>query len=237
VRPCGVRCAALRWANTPETGGGGGGSFWVMVNRGYGFADPVRYEVGEEWPGAYTGMKARFRTSSGIGQQVLNAFLPQARDGIDPISATGTHTVLPTFCGTFTFAVPLLIFAPPFIYIGGGGGDASPHRMSGFELGLQDLDGDGFADHVLKTGENGLVLVRRNQLAGGNLLKKVNGRWAAASRCITSGPEHGGHAREPVGGRPGDRERWPNRYRGVRARARVRDGVRVRRREARPVRA
>lgn len=152
----------------------GGGAFWVMVNLGYGFASPVPYEVGQDWPGGFAGMnKARLRTSTGAGQWVLNAFLPAARDGIDPISATGTHTVWPTFGGTFTFSWPLLLIAPPFIYIGAGG-DLSPQRMGGFELGLQDMDGDGFADHVLKTGENGLVLVRLNQLAGGNLLKKVN---------------------------------------------------------------
>jgi RHS repeat-associated protein len=151
-----------------------GGAFKVMVNLGYGFAAPVPYAVGKDWPGAYTDMKAaRLRTSTDAGQWVLDAFLPQARDGIDPISATGTHTVVPTFGGTFTFSWPLLLFAPPFIYIGGGGGDLSLQRMGGFELGLMDIDGDGFVDHVLKTGENGLVLVRLNQLAGGNLLKSV----------------------------------------------------------------
>jgi hypothetical protein len=153
--------------------GNGGGSFWVMVNQGYSFAAPVAYQTGKDWPGQYTDLKAaRLRTSTSAGQWVLNAFVPQA-NGIDPIAATGTHTVLPSMGGTFTLSIPLLLFAPPYLYIGGGGGDATPQRAGGFELGLQDIDGDGFVDHVLKTGENGKILVRRNQLAGGNLLKRV----------------------------------------------------------------
>jgi RHS repeat-associated protein len=104
---------------------------------------------------------------------VLNAFFPtSAQEGIDPISATGTHSKKPSFGATFTFSLPVFLIEP-WLYFGAGG-DYSPQRVGGFELGLQDIDGDGFADHVLKTGDNGQVLVRLNQLAGGNLLKKVS---------------------------------------------------------------
>ncbi len=38
--------------------------------------------------------------------------------------------------------------------------------------GLTDIDGDGFADHVLKTSEGTRVVARVNRLGGGNPLKR-----------------------------------------------------------------
>ncbi len=149
-----------------------GSDFLVMVNLGYGFAPPQRWSA-PAWPAGVK--KPRFHVSAagaltGAGA-VAEAFLAGASDGIDPVEASGTHGDLPTVGFMFTISIPL---GPetPWLHLSFGT-NAHYGRTTGFELGLQDIDGDGFADHVLKTSDNGLVMARVNRLGGGNLLKRV----------------------------------------------------------------
>jgi RHS repeat-associated protein len=91
--------------------------------------------------------------------------------GIDPVEATGTHGELPSVGFVFTISIPIPK-PPPWLHFSFGA-NATPRRVSGFELGMQDIDGDGFADHVLKTSDEDFT-ARVNGLAGGNLLAGVD---------------------------------------------------------------
>lgn len=148
-----------------------GNDFYVRVNRGYAFAAPRRWHPASAWYGAH---RPRLHVGiPGAAAGLISAFIPVMDDGIDPLEATGTHSALPSMSVAFNFAFPLVIFpTPPWVHIGAGF-SGSPKKVSGFELGLQDIDGDGLVDHVLKTGEDRPVWARLNKLGKANLLKRV----------------------------------------------------------------
>lgn len=189
--------------------GNGDGDFLVAVNLGDRFARPERWSA----PGWDRGQKPTFR-NSGVAALapagLLAGFWSAAQGGIDPIEATGTHSDLPATSFVFTISWPM---APPSPSPWGQisfGMNATLGRDSGFELGLQDIDGDGFSDHVLRRDGGTEVAARVNQLAGGNLLRRV------------TRPLHGSFELDYV--RAGNTVEMPeNRY--VLSRVTVHDGV------------
>jgi RHS repeat-associated protein len=156
------------------------GAFRVKVNRGYGFGPEEVWPV-QDWPTDVT--RPRFKVNKLVQSSVVE--LLGLKDGIDTVEATGSHSALPSV--GFVVTVPILIGpGTPWLHLSGGA-DYTPRRVSGFELGLMDIDGDGLADHVLKTEEqvqrfaptsprrNGEgVFARLNLMNGGNLLKRVS---------------------------------------------------------------
>ncbi len=158
--------------------------FWVQVNKGAYFSDPIEMAA-PAWKDAAgaTLPTPCFRTRKYVGAPGLNelaASLLGQRDGLcskpdrqplDTIAAHGVHTDNNKLNGGFYLSIPIptpigaLIINPGF--------DES-HRESGFELGMQDLNGDGFADHVLKTRDGQQIYARLNQMGGGNLLKTIH---------------------------------------------------------------
>ncbi len=102
----------------------------------------------------------------------MTNFWSRASDGIDPVEATGTHTKLPSTSFVFTIAWPLTPVLVPWMQLSFGA-NATLGRETGFELSMQDIDGDGLPDHVLKKRGTSSFRVRVNQLGGANLLKHV----------------------------------------------------------------
>ncbi|WP_309893694.1 SpvB/TcaC N-terminal domain-containing protein [Archangium sp.] len=156
-------------------------AFRVMVNLGYGFSTEQEWYV-PDWPTEVT--RPRFKVNSLLDQTVIP--LLGLKDGIDTVEASGSHSRAPSVGFVITVPIPL---GPgtPWLHLSGGA-DLTVERVSGFELGLMDVNGDGLADHVLKTEEQVPILgnepdashpnrstlyARLNGYAGANLLKKV----------------------------------------------------------------
>jgi RHS repeat-associated protein len=162
-----------------------GNDFVVRVNRGYGFAPARTWHPAASWvnpaqcpPGASSCTVKKPRLHLALpraARNIVDAFIPELGSGIDPIEATGSHSVVPNVSVAFNFAWPVagVLPVPPWLHIGAGF-SVSPEKISGFELGLQDIDGDGLVDHVLKTADNAPVWARLNQLGKANLLKHVS---------------------------------------------------------------
>jgi RHS repeat-associated protein len=158
----------------------GGSEFLVRVNRGFDFTEARRWRAARPWPVAgdcppelsqyCPAREPRLHMGKILGT-VLDAVAPGANDGVDPIEATGSHSTLPSVSFSFDFAFPIVIIEP-WLHIGAGF-SATPQKVGGFELGLQDIDGDGLPDHVLKTSDNKPIWARLNQLGKANLLKRV----------------------------------------------------------------
>ncbi len=157
-----------------------GNDFYVRVNRGFDFAIARKWQPENPWPTAgycprelqayCPARKPRVHLGK-ILTDVLDVVAPSATEGVDPIEATGSHSVRPSTSFSFDFAFPIVI-VEPWMHIGVGF-SATPKKVGGFELGLQDIDGDGLPDHVLKTSDNKPVWARLNQLGQSNLLKSV----------------------------------------------------------------
>ncbi len=146
--------------------------FLVSVNLGYGFSPPQRWSA-PAWP---AGWKPNFQSGLGslaTAESLLTGFWSRASDGIDPVEATGTHSDLPSTGFVFTISFPIAPPLPaPWMQLSFGA-NATLGRTTGFELGLQDIDGDGFPDHVMKRRNHEPFAARVNQLGGGNLLRRV----------------------------------------------------------------
>jgi RHS repeat-associated protein len=147
--------------------GNAGDEFRVRVNTGYGFAPEHTWHAAGSWPNGDNGRRPRHHLGR-VVESILDVF--GANDGIVPLEATGSHSVRPSYAFAFNVSFPLFIV--PWVHIGAGA-SYSPKKVSGFELGLQDIDGDGLPDHVLKTSDNAPVWARLNQLGRSNLLKRV----------------------------------------------------------------
>jgi RHS repeat-associated protein len=151
----------------------GGSTFYVRVNRGFDFAPKRAWNAAQAWN---TGITPRLHVGSSRVNAVIQQFIgtDTVLTGINPLEATGTHSVWPTVGASVNFAWPLIgiLPTPPYLHIGGGT-SLTPRRVSSFELGLRDIDGDGLVDHVLKTSETDDVVARLNQLGKANLLKRV----------------------------------------------------------------
>ncbi len=149
--------------------------FYVQVNTGYGFAPEQPWPAMPPWPADIT---KPWLQSSGI-TALLNAVLDLTggRPSVDSVEANGTYNELPTVGFAFTWFIPLSPFFTPDLNFTIGG-NAELKRVSGFELGLVDIDGDGLVDHVLKAesgdGRNDQIWVRLNRQGKANLLKHVS---------------------------------------------------------------
>jgi RHS repeat-associated protein len=156
--------------------------FLVQVNLGHGFG-PVREFAAQPWkvPSSqalslpcFSPLQAALAapytevTKAVLGQGDGQCSSEVLR-GVDTLMASGVHSDATRLNnGVYvTFPIPLY----PVVLINLGLDVAT--RRSGFELGMQDIDGDGFADHVLKAPGGGQVYARLNQQAGGNLLRAV----------------------------------------------------------------
>ncbi len=141
-------------------------TFSVRVNTGYGFATARDWKAERPWLDEPDARRPRLRL--GPAQALLNAF---GAGVVVPLEASGAHSKWPSFGFSVDFSFPLFI-VEPWMHIGFGA-NVSPRKVSGFELGLQDIDGDGLVDQVLKTSENAPIWARLNQLGRSNLLKSV----------------------------------------------------------------
>ena len=152
-----------------------GNDFYVSVNTGFGFLPPQIWHPKSSWGGVHGPRIYLGELAEGV-QDLVNDFVGNTNlfTGVDPLEATGTHSVLPNVAVAANFSWPIwgIIPAPPYLHIGVGT-SVTPRRVSGFELGLQDIDGDGLVDHVLKTDDNAPFWARLNQLGKVNLLKRV----------------------------------------------------------------
>lgn len=160
-----------------------GPSFLVKVNLGDHFSGE-RVLPAPSWPDAGG---PNFIVPSPFGATGLSDAVRDVADGLlglggdGLLEANGGATRVPSL--GFHVTIPIEIFPTPAFLLVGFGLDYSPERVSGFELGFMDMDGDGMADQVLKTDrlENPgnaatreRIFVRRNNMGAGNLLKRVN---------------------------------------------------------------
>jgi RHS repeat-associated protein len=151
--------------------GAGDGFFTVRVNTGFGFGPEQIWRV-SDWPV----QKPQLRLPFSALQTVVNDL--GFGGGADSIEASATNTAIPSVGFAASVTIPLSPLLTPWLIISAGG-DVSPRKLTGFELGLMDIDGDGIPDHVLKIdGGNGAsqaaVWARLNQNAGANLLSHVD---------------------------------------------------------------
>ncbi len=145
--------------------------FTVKVNTGFGFGPEQIWPV-SAWPV----QKPQLRLPFSALQTVVNDL--GFGGGADSIEATATTTAIPSVGFAASVTIPLTPLGEPWLIISAGG-DVSPRKLTGFELALLDIDGDGLPDHVLKV-EDGdaasqaAVYARLNQNAGANLLSRVD---------------------------------------------------------------
>jgi RHS repeat-associated protein len=157
------------------------GSFRVKVNQGYGFSREEEWPV-HAWPAGVT--RPRFKLNPALDSTVVP--LLGLENGIDTVEASGSHSRVPSVGFVITVPIPLGL-GTPWLHLSGGA-DFTPERVSGFELGLQDINGDGLVDHVLKTEERvarrgetspgerpnrNALYARLNGYAGSNLLETI----------------------------------------------------------------
>jgi RHS repeat-associated protein len=151
----------------------------VMVNNGFGFDAPQQWTMpswlpsllpGFDFPSEYAGLGF-----VGGASDVLKDIVGE--DGIftavDTVESHGSHTLIPNL-GLQALFGPCVF--PGICFHIGVGVNATFEQVSGFELGFSDIDGDGFADHVLKSHHlSGVtkVIARMNDGAGGNLLATI----------------------------------------------------------------
>jgi RHS repeat-associated protein len=126
----------------------------------------VKLNLGDHWDTEQHWHVPAWQTSIGDGYNPLGVF-----KCLDAVSFTGNIE------GQGSVGAPICIpLVPPFVVAGlqielsfqlfGGSG--------GMQLFFEDVDGDGFADHVLKKGGDPNVYVKRNQAGQVNLLSAVH---------------------------------------------------------------
>jgi len=144
--------------------------FTVKVNTGSGFGPEQRWPV-SAWPV----QKPQLRLPISALQAVVNDL--GFGGGADGLEATATNTAIPSAGFAASVTIPLSPIGEPWLILSAGG-DVSPRKLTGFELSLLDIDGDGLPDHVLKieggdASSQAAVYARLNQNGGGNLLSRV----------------------------------------------------------------
>ncbi|MCI5190326.1 MAG: sugar-binding protein, partial [Candidatus Electrothrix sp. AS4_5] len=158
--------------------GAGLGAIGDGFNDGiYGFGGGVNLSKGEqEGKKGWTdingdGLRDYVRQSSGALNVALNTgngFVPMQYPGADNFSESVSFTQGGGLYVTLGIPIPTI---PPVCIIINPGADFSK-GMSRPEVSIQDIDGDGFADHLSSDKDN-KIEVRRNQIGRTNLLKKV----------------------------------------------------------------
>jgi RHS repeat-associated protein len=133
----------------------GDGKFRVQLNLGDGW-DVARAWDAPDWPRS---------------AELADGFNPQTFQCLDAVSFSG-HVEVQASLGA-PICIPLV---PPTPVVGlqievSAQGFVS--TRSGMRLFLEDIDGDGLADHVFKKDGDSSVYVKRNQAARVNLLKRV----------------------------------------------------------------
>ncbi|HYS09616.1 MAG TPA: SpvB/TcaC N-terminal domain-containing protein [Myxococcales bacterium] len=151
--------------------GSGDNFFRVRVNTGFGFGPEQIWPVAD-WPV----QKPQLRLPFSALQTVVNDL--GFGGGADSIEASATNTAIPSVGFAASVTIPLSPALTPWLIISVGG-DVSPRKLTGFELNLTDIDGDGIPDHVLKidggnSASQSAVFARLNQNAGANLLTHVD---------------------------------------------------------------
>jgi RHS repeat-associated protein len=142
--------------------------FTVRVNTGFGFGPEQIWPV-TDWPV----QKPQLKLPIGPLQALVNDI--GFGGGADSIEASATNTAIPSVGFAASVTIPLSPLLTPWLILSAGG-DVSPRKLTGFELTLMDIDGDGIPDHVLKVdgGDSSAVWARINQNAGANLLKHID---------------------------------------------------------------
>ncbi|MCI5138763.1 MAG: hypothetical protein D3922_10190, partial [Candidatus Electrothrix sp. AR1] len=157
---------------------GAGGGF----NDGiYGFGGGISLSKGEqEGEKGWTdingdGLRDYVRQSSGALNVALNTgngFVSMSYPGASDFSESVSFTQGGGFYFTIGIPIPPPPVGPLMCIIINPGADVSK-GMSRPEVSIQDIDGDGFADHLSSEKDN-KIKVRRNQIGRTNLLKKVS---------------------------------------------------------------
>jgi len=112
--------------------------FTVRVNTGFGFGPEQRWPVAA-WPV----QKPQLRLPISALQTVVNDL--GFGGGADSIEATATNTAIPSVGFAASITIPLSPLLTPWLIISAGG-DVSPRKLTGFELALLDIDGDGLTN-------------------------------------------------------------------------------------------
>jgi RHS repeat-associated protein len=154
-------------------GPGDGGVLRVMVNTGAGFLPEQDWHM----PGWPAGVTQPFLSREGLWGGAFGLFEAATRGipRIDAVEATGSWSPQ----GSTGWSVGGTVSAG-IVSISGSYGEEESDRVSGLQLGMLDIDGDGLADHVLKAEErddgttNVKVHARMNRLGKANLLTRVN---------------------------------------------------------------
>ncbi|MDU9049340.1 MAG: SpvB/TcaC N-terminal domain-containing protein [Candidatus Electrothrix sp. Rat3] len=146
----------------------------------YGFGGGVNLSKGEqEGEKGWTdingdGLRDYVRQSGGALNVALNTgngFVPMQYPGADNFSESVSFTQGGGFY--FTIGIPIPLPPPATMCIIINPGADFSKGMSRPEVSIQDIDGDGFADHLFSERDN-KIEVRRNQIGRTNLLHKVN---------------------------------------------------------------
>jgi RHS repeat-associated protein len=148
------------------------GKLEVMLNTGYGFAAERGWTM-PAWPAhvakPWLRSKAWLPTSKTLLDWVVGS-----NPTVDSIEANGSYSLRPTIGFVYSWSFPIWVLRLHFSV----GGDYTPKKVAGLDLSLQDVNGDGLPDHVLKAEkatdkDNRSVYVRLNALKKGNLLRSV----------------------------------------------------------------
>ncbi|WP_277957866.1 SpvB/TcaC N-terminal domain-containing protein [Anaeromyxobacter oryzisoli] len=149
--------------------------FYVMLNTGAGFLSERAWAM-PAWPAAAT---KPWISGHGLFGGAGDALLRKVASSefIDAVEVNGTYSAQPNVNAAFSYGIMIGPLTPWLHF--SVGGDVTLRRVSGYQLGMMDMDGDGLVDHVLKAeerdqGSNQDVWVRRNQLGGANLLVHVD---------------------------------------------------------------
>ncbi|HSN11184.1 MAG TPA: SpvB/TcaC N-terminal domain-containing protein, partial [Propionibacteriaceae bacterium] len=144
----------------------------VMLNTGYGFL-PERAWSMVAWPAHVAKPWLKSKAWIPATKKVLE-WVVGSEPSVDSLEANGSYSDKPTIGFVYSYSFPLVFVRIHFSI----GGDYTRKKLAGLDLALQDVDGDGLPDHVLKAEklkgrDNTAVYYRPNLLRKGNLLKKV----------------------------------------------------------------
>ena len=177
-----------------------GKPLYVQVNEGYGFSKPQVWAV----PGSGTGLAlpGPFAALAQLPAEKLVSGIFGPNETLDALEATGSVSKEPQVGFSTTLAIPI---GPgtPWVYIGFGETQEAD-EISSSQVSFMDVNGDGFADQVIKEqgladGSDTKMYVRESQLAGGNLLSEIKRPLGGRIELATSPPATPWTCPEPAG--------------------------------------
>jgi RHS repeat-associated protein len=164
-----------------------GSCFHVRLNLGYAFGDVLTWPVDcwQSLQGAHPLQEALAKkvgddplppppSGSGSGSLACGggALAPLVpTNALDAVEASGSLNLGASAGQLFTVTFPIFVATPWIILTNGV--DMTPSRVSGAQVSMMDINGDGLPDHVLKGPDGNLLYARINANGGRNLLSRV----------------------------------------------------------------